>query len=93
MQVRRNLAMVAGEVVKVLAVLQEGEGGKVIRNQLNPECEDQEGEIRRTRSGGRSRVSEVECEAVEVAPGVGWVSKSARSRRKGHDRNARPDLR
>ena len=32
MQVRRNLAMVAVEVVQVLAVLQEGEGGKVIRN-------------------------------------------------------------
>ena len=46
MQVRRNLAMVAVEVEQVLAVLQEGEGGKVIRNQLNPECEDPEGEIR-----------------------------------------------
>ena len=45
MQVRRNLAMVAVEVVPELAVLQEGEGGKVIRNQLNPECGDQEGEI------------------------------------------------
>ena len=28
MQVRRNLAMVAVEVVQVLAVLQEGEGGR-----------------------------------------------------------------
>jgi len=33
MQVRRNLAMVAVEVVQVLAVLQEGEGGKVSLNQ------------------------------------------------------------
>ena len=70
MQVRRNLAMVVVEVVQVLAVLQEGEGVKVTRNLINPECEDQEGEIRRTRSGGRSRVSEVECEAVEAVLGV-----------------------
>jgi hypothetical protein len=70
MQVRRNLAMVAVEVVQVPAVLQEGEGVKVSLNQLSPECEDQEGEIRRTRSGGRSRVSEVECEAVEAVLGV-----------------------
>lgn len=71
MQVRRNLAMVAVEVVQELAVLQEGEGGKVIRNQLNSECGYQEGEIRRTRSGGRSRVSEVECEVVEAVLGAG----------------------
>ena len=70
MQVRRNLAMVAVEVVQVPAVLQEGEGVKVSLNQLSLECEDQEGEIRRTRSGGRSRVSEVECEVVEVVLGV-----------------------
>lgn len=70
MQVRRNLAMVAVEVVQVPAVLREGEEGKVILNQLSLECEDQEGEIRRTRSGGRSRVSEVECEAVEAVLGV-----------------------
>ncbi len=70
MQVRRNLAMVAVEVVQVPAVLQEGEGGKVSLNQLSPECEDQEGEIRRTRSGGQSRVSEVEREVVEAVLGV-----------------------
>ena len=46
MQVRRNLAMVVVEVVQVRAVLLEGEGVKVILNQLSPECEDQEGEIR-----------------------------------------------
>lgn len=70
MQVRRNLAMAAVEVVQVLVVLREGEEGKVILNQLSRECEDQEEEIRRTRSGGRSRVSEVECEAVEAVFGV-----------------------
>lgn len=70
MQVRRNLAMVAVEVVQVPAVLREGEEGKVILNQLSLECEDQEEEIRRTRSGGRNRVSEVECEAVEAVCGV-----------------------
>ena len=70
MQVRRNLAMVAVEVVQVLAVLQEGEGEKVSLNQSSLECEDQEGEIRRTRSGGRGRVSEVEYEAVEAVLGV-----------------------
>jgi hypothetical protein len=71
MQVRRNLAMVAVEVEQVPAVLREGEEGKVILNQLSLECEDQEGEIRRTRSGGQSRVSEVECEVVEAVLGVG----------------------
>ena len=71
MQVRRNLAMVAVEVVQVPAVLREGEEGKVILNQLRLGCEDQEGEIRRTRNGGRNRVSEVECEAVEAVFGVG----------------------
>ena len=62
--------MVAVEVVQVPAVLREGEEGKVILNQLSLECEDQEEEIRRTRSGGRNRVSEVECEAVEAVCGV-----------------------
>jgi len=52
MQVRRNLAMVVVEVVQVRVVLLEGEGGKVILNQSSLECEDQEGEIRQTRSGG-----------------------------------------
>ncbi len=70
MQVRRNLAMAAVEVVQVPAVLREGEEGKVILNQLSLECEDQEEEIRRTRSGGRNRVSEVECEAAEAVFGV-----------------------
>jgi hypothetical protein len=62
--------MAAVEVVQVPAVLREGEEGKVILNQLSLECEDQEEEIRRTRSGGRNRVSEVECEAVEAVFGV-----------------------
>ncbi len=70
MQARRNLAMAAVEVVQVPAVLREGEEGKVILNQLSLECEDQEEETRRTRSGGRNRVSEVECEAVEAVFGV-----------------------